>query len=103
MKIGFWEVRPIFLRNATRTKGPVFIAMLALKITRLFEEKLHQAFGTTDDNPDALTLDKALMALSRITYLHYEENGQSITRLPRPDKLPASLFRVLGLPFPERV
>lgn len=77
--------------------------MLALKITRVFEEKLHQAFGTTDDNPDALTLDKALMALSRITYLHYEENGQSITRLPRPDKLPASLFRVLGLPFPERV
>ena len=103
LKTGLLEVRPIFLRKATRTKGPVFIAMLALKITRVFEEKLHQAFGTTDDNPDALTLDEALMALSRITYLHYEENGQSIARLPRPDTLQANLLRVLGVPFPEPV
>lgn len=103
LKTGFLQVRPIFLRKAMRTKGHVFIAMLALKITRLFEEKLHQAFGTTDDNPDALTSEEALMALSRITYLHYEENGQSTTRLPRPDTLQANLFRALGLPFPERV
>jgi transposase len=101
LKTGFLEVRPIFLRKAARTKGHVFIAMLALKITRFIEMKLHQAFGTTDDDPNALTLDDALMALSRITYLHYEEKGHSITRLPRPDKLQSNLFRALGLAFPQ--
>jgi hypothetical protein len=29
--------------------------MLALKITRLFQALLHQAFGTTDDDPKAMT------------------------------------------------
>ncbi|MGH8603833.1 MAG: IS1634 family transposase [Gammaproteobacteria bacterium] len=40
LKTGFLEVRPIFLRKAARTKAHVFIAMLALKITRLFETYL---------------------------------------------------------------
>lgn len=34
MKTGLLDVRPIFLRNKGRTKGYVFISMLALKITR---------------------------------------------------------------------
>jgi transposase len=37
MKTDFLDVRPIFLRNAQRTKAHVFVAMLALKITRLFK------------------------------------------------------------------
>ena len=37
MKTDFLEVRPIFLRNGKRTKAHVFVAMLALKITRLFQ------------------------------------------------------------------
>lgn len=100
LKTGFLEVRPIFLRKATRTKGHVFVAMLALKITRLFETKLRQAFGTTDASPDALTLDDALAALSRIIYLHYKEAGQVITRLPQPDPLQHSIFQALNISFP---
>ncbi|HOE44083.1 MAG TPA: hypothetical protein PLB25_20995 [Rhodoferax sp.] len=79
MKTGLLEVRPIFLRNAERTKAHVFVAMLSLKIARAFETMLHKTFGTVANEADALTIDDALVALSRLTYLHYETNGQTIT------------------------
>ena len=101
IKTGFLEVRPVFLRNGSRTKGHVLVAMLALKITRLFEDKLHKAFRTTKDDPNALTLDDALLALSRIIYLQYEANNQRFLRLTRLDALQTSLFKALGLTFPN--
>jgi transposase len=101
IKTGFLEVRPVFLRNGSRTKGHVLVAMLALKITRLFEDKLHKAFRTTNDDPNALTLDDALLALSRIIYLQYEANNQRFVRLTRLDALQTSLFKALGLTFPN--
>ena len=100
MKTGLLEVRPIFLRNAARTKAHVFVAMLSLKIARAFETMLHQALGTIATEADAVTIDDALVALARLTYLHYETNGQSITRLPRPDALQSSILSALGLTFP---
>lgn len=103
MKTGFLEVRPIFLRDADRTKAHVFVAMLALKITRAFEDKLHKAFGTTDDDPKAITIDDALLALSRITYQHHQVNGQSSAHLPRPDAQQSSIFSALGLRFPKPI
>jgi transposase len=103
LKTGCLEVRPIFLRKAERTRAHVFIAMLALKITRCFEQKLHHAFGTTDDDAHAMDLGEALLALSRITYHHYEINGQSTARLPRLDAQQHAIFRALGLDFPKTV
>ena len=101
IKTGFLEVRPVFLRNGSRTKGHVLVAMLALKITRLFEDKLHKAFRTTDDDPNTLTLDDALLALSRIIYRQYETHDQRFVRLTRLDELQTSLFKALGLTFPN--
>jgi transposase len=101
LKTDFLEVRPVFLRKAARTKAHVFIAMLALKVTRLLEDKLHRVFGTTADNPKGLTVEEALVALSRITYLYYQVNDQSFARLPRLDALQTSLFSALGLSFPR--
>jgi len=103
LKTGGLEVRPIFLRKAERTRAHVFIAMLALKITRCFEQKLRHAFGTTDDDAHAVDLDEALLALSRLTYLHYEINGQLTTRLPRLDPQQHAIFQALGLDFPRTV
>lgn len=101
IKTGFLEIRPVFLRKGTRTKGHVLIALLALKVTRLFEEKLHRAFSTTEEDPHALRLDEALIALSRLTYLHYETNGQCFARLPRLDTMQSAIFKALGLHFPR--
>ena len=85
LKTAFLELRPIFVRKESRTRGHVFIAMLALKVLRLMEQRLRSAFGTTDTNAEAETADSALSALSRLCLQHYTIGDQSITGLPRPD------------------
>ena len=45
------EVPPIFLRTPTRTRGHVFVAMVALKIVREFRRSLVVACGTTPADP----------------------------------------------------
>jgi transposase len=100
MKTDFLQVRPIFLRNGERTKAHVFVAMLALKITRRFQSLLHQAFGTTDDDPHAMTPADALQALSRLTYLIHDVKGSRYARLIQPDAEQRTLLDALGLRFP---
>ena len=101
VKTTFLEIRPIFLRKAERTKAHVFVAMLALKITRRFEANLHRTFGSTEDDPAAITPDDALVALGRLTYLYTTDcNGQRHTHLPRPDDQQATILDAIGLSFP---
>ena len=101
VKTTFLEIRPIFLRKAERTKAHVFVAMLALKITRQLETGLRQAFGTTDEEATALTPDDALVALGRLTYLYTtDRNGQRRVHLPRPDEHQGKILGALGLTFP---
>ena len=101
VKTTFLEIRPIFLRKAERTKAHVFVAMLALKITRRFEAALHRTFGSTEDDPAAITPDDALVALGRLTYLYTTDcNGQRHTHLPRPDDQQATILDAIGLSFP---
>ncbi len=100
LKTDFLEVRPIFLRNGNRTKGHVFVAMLALKITRLFEAKLRATFGTTGTKTDAITVHDALSSLSKINYLYFEAKDYTFTRIVRPDAEITALFDALGLSFP---
>lgn len=103
IKTTFLEIRPIFLRKADRTRAHVFVAMLALKITRHFESLLRKAFGATDEGPDAITVEDALVALGRLTYLHQiDAGGKPHTRLPRPDVLQSKIFDALGFSFPRQ-
>jgi hypothetical protein len=67
--------------------------MLALKITRRFEAALQRTFGSTEDDPAAITPDDALVALGRLTYLYTtDRNGQRHTHLPRPDDQQAKIL-----------
>lgn len=102
MKTDFLEVRPIFLRNGKRTKAHVFVAMLALKITRLFDLLLHNAFGTTDEGPNAMTHEDALQSLARLTYLVYDVKGTCYARLIQPDDEQRALLDALGIHFPKQ-
>lgn len=88
------------MRKASRTKAHVFVAMLALKITRHFEACLRTVFATTEDDPHAITPDDALVALGRLTYLYQTHHGKRIARLPRPDEYQANILRALGITFP---
>jgi len=102
IKTAFLEIRPIFVRNAKRTKAHVFVSMLALKIARKFESSLHKTFGTTDKNTSAITPDDALVALGRLTYLYTTDgDGNRQVHLPRPDEHQNSILRALGLSFPN--
>jgi transposase len=63
MKTGLLEVRPIFVRKAPRTRAHVLVTMLALKVVREMRSALVAAFGTTDDDKMAVTVEEALLAL----------------------------------------
>jgi len=102
IKTDFLEVRPIYLRKAARTKAHVFVAMLALKLTRLFDRKLHHAFGTTDEDPYAITHAEALQSLGRLTYLIYELKGARYARLIQPDAEQRAILDALGIHFPRQ-
>ena len=101
LKTSFLEIRPIFLRKAERTKAHVLVAMLALKITRRFETRLREEFGTTDESSTPQTVEDALVALGRLTYLHQTSNAEQHTILPRPDQLQSRILSSLGIAFPR--
>jgi transposase len=101
LKTGLLDVRPVFVRKESRTRGHVFSCLLALKLSRELERRLKAAFGTTDSNPHALTLPDALASLNRLCLLHYPiDANTTITRLPRPDSRQKEILAALGVILP---
>ena len=62
MKTGRLAVRPIFVRKAPRPRAHVFVTMLAVHVVREMRWALVAAFGTTDDDQRAVTVEEALVA-----------------------------------------
>ncbi|MGH9205988.1 MAG: IS1634 family transposase [Acidimicrobiales bacterium] len=103
LKTGLLEVRPIWVRKESRTRGHVFSCLLALKLSRELERRLQAAFGTTDADPHAITLADALAALSRLCLLQYQvDEKTTVTRLPRPDARQTEILKALGVELPDR-
>ena len=103
MKTGLLEVRPVFVRKESRTRGHVFSCLLALKLSREMERRLQAVFGTTDTNPHAITLPDALAALSRLCLLQYSvDEKTTLTRLPMPDGRQKEILQALGVTLPEK-
>jgi hypothetical protein len=98
MKTGLLEVRPIFVRKARRTRAQVFVTMWALKVGREMRRGLVAAFGTTDDDKMAGTVEDALRALARLCLLTYHVPGTAVTRLPTPDARQKAILDALGTP-----
>ena len=103
MKTGLLEVRPVFVRKESRTRGHVFSCLLALKLSREMERRLQAAFGTTDADPHAITLTDALAALSRLCLLEYVvDQKTTVTRLPKPDVRQQEVLEALGVTLPKK-
>jgi transposase len=101
MKTGLLHVRPIFVRKQGRTRGHVFCCMLALKLSREIERRLRTAFGTTETNPNAITLPDALAALSRICLLNYPvDEKTTLPKLPLPDQAQQQILAALRVHLP---
>jgi hypothetical protein len=103
LKTGLLEIRPLFVRKETRTRGHVFVCMLALKLSREMQRRLAATFGTTKEDPHGVTLQDALAALHRLCLLTYPLNDtHSITRLPRPDDQQTRILQALQVSLPGR-
>ena len=101
LKTGLLEVRPVWVRKESRTRGHVFCCMLALKVCREMERRLRAAFGTTETQADALTLPDALRALTRLCLLHYPvDEKTTVTKLPQPDDHQQEILKALGVTLP---
>ena len=102
LKTGLLEVRPVWVRKESRTRGHVFCCLLALKLSREIERRLRAAFGTTGTSPQAITLPDALTALTRLCLLHYQiDEKTTVTRLPRPDARQEAILAALGVHLPN--
>jgi transposase len=103
LKTGLLEVRPVFGRKESRTRGHVFCCMLALKLGREIERRLQAAFGTTDADPHAWTVSDVLAALSRLCLLEYQiDETTNLTRLPNPDARQKEILAALGVSLPKK-
>jgi transposase len=103
LKTGLLEVRPIFVRKESRTRGHVFVCLLALKLSRELQQRLAAALGTTQDAPHGVTVPDALAALNRLCLLTYPlDDTHSVTRLPRPDAQQTRILQALQVPLPHR-
>jgi hypothetical protein len=101
LKTGLLEVRPVWVRKESRTRGHVFCCLLALKVSREMERRLHAAFGTTDTRAGAITLPDALLSLARLCLLHYRvDEKTTVTRLPQPDSRQQEILKALGVSLP---
>jgi hypothetical protein len=101
LKSNLLEIRPIFVRKDTRTRGHVFSCMLALKIAREMRRRLATQFGTIDDDAHGWTLQDAFQALNRLTLDYYPvQDGISIPMLPRPDQHQTRILEALNVYLP---
>jgi transposase len=101
MKTGLLEVRPVFVRKESRTRGHVFGCMLALKLSREIERRLRIVFGTTDTDPYAVTLPDALASLNRLCLLHYTvDEKTTVTKLPLPNVDQQQILAALSVTLP---
>jgi Transposase DDE domain len=102
LKTGLLEVRPVWVRKESRTRGHVFCCLLALKVSRELERRLQATFGTTDTRADAVTLPDALRSLARLCLLHYRlDEKTTVTQLPQPDAPQQRLLQALGIRLPK--
>ena len=103
MKTGLLEVRPIWVRKESRTRGHVFCCMLALKVSREMGRRLQAKFSTTGTDAHTTTLPDALAALSRLCLLEYRvDEKTSVTRLPQPDARQQQILAALGVRLPKK-
>jgi transposase len=101
LKTGLLEVRPVWVRKESRTRGHVFCCLLALKVSREMERRLRAGFGTTETRADAITLPDALRALTRLCLLHYAVDAKTtVTKLPQPDARQQEILKALGVSLP---
>jgi hypothetical protein len=85
LKTGLLEIRPVFLRQADRTRGHALVSLLALKLARALEQRVA---------PLGLTVEDAVARLQGVRLVCLGEASLGLRRLA--ESYPAAQTEVLG-------
>lgn len=91
LKTGCLEVRPIYVRKESRTRGHVFVTMLAYMVVHEFWKRT-QHLGKT--------LEHMIDSLEKIHTVILSLAGSKVKRIPEPDKDKMAILNALGIRLP---
>ncbi len=100
MKTEHLEVRPVYVRKESRTKGHVFVTMLALLIQRHIKACLKKHFT---DKRQTLQVSEVLTSLDRLCLYHQQVEGFKISKIMRPSHCQAEYLTALSVTLPKTV
>jgi transposase len=91
MKTTHLELRPHYVRKASRTEGHVFVVMLAYKLIRY----LSQAWNSLNVTPE-----EGIHALSTLCFMHMQ-GAEGTAFIPQPNKLGQDLLKLIDVQLPQ--
>ena len=95
MKTACLEVRPVYVRKETRTRGHVFVAMLALMMKRHMQKLLD-----TDYGPGRPAVSEVLQSLDRLCCQERDVEEIPLRYIPIPDERQSGYLAALGVTLP---
>lgn len=93
MKTECLEVRPVYVRNARRTRGHVFLTMLAYRIIREIENRIPEYRD--------IPIQETINILSQIGLVEMTMGDQSIFRIPDVSLNTQKLLDALNISIPK--
>lgn len=90
-KTGYLEVRPVFVRKQTRTRGHLLITMLSYRL----EHFLRKCWKDMD-----LTVEEGIKKLANISSVIINVRSEKLHRVPKPDKLSEQLLNAVQVKLP---
>lgn len=94
IKTGFLEIRPLYLRKETRTRGHIFVTMLAYMIIHTFQAKTKQIPATLIEKVDALDTIQTVCC----NFL-----GETTQRIPQQPPFIRNILQTLNYSLPITV
>lgn len=92
MKTGFLETRPVFVRKAKRTRGHVFIVMLAYLII----QELQTLWSEED-----VTVEEGILELAALATIEIQIGQACYQQIPKPRDLGRKLLRLAKVRLPH--
>ncbi len=98
MKTACLEVRPVYVRKKERTKGHVFVVMIALLLKRHMEKLLTASYG--EGRP---AVSEVLTSLDRLCCQERDIEGMPIRYIPIPDERQSGYLAALDVTLPKKL
>lgn len=91
IKTGFLEIRPLYVRRETRTRGHVFVTMLAYLLINEFEKRTKNIEATLEHKVDSL---------DKVQTIYVTVANQTIKRVPQQSPFIQSILNGCGQTLP---